>query len=234
MKNFLKGQLPLFKLAGVVFLFVFIISLFSLILVALNSVNMALAIIVDLVFLGCCGLFSYVMASSSASTDFNVLKNAHVRERNGDEADPVKKMQGYRVWRGYVAGLLAAVPLIILVIIGASVGQVLYKVEEESSSSSSSGESASVAAMAETEGDEDYVIIDGERYVWGPNGAETLLRVVYGVFYVPLYTIFQTTNPWAMLYGVVFLSLLTGLGYQIKGIRLHEQYKKLTHGDKLW
>ena len=233
MKNFLKGQLPLFKLAGVVFLFVFIISLFSLILVALNSVNMALAIIVDLVFLGCCGLFIYVMASSSASTDFNVLKNAHVRERNGDEADPVKKQQGYRVWRGYAAGLLAAVPLIILVIIGASVGQVLYKVVEEDSSSSSSAESSSVAALAESE-EEDFVIIDGEKYVWGSNGAETLLRVVYGVFYVPLYTIFQTTNPWAMLYGVVFLSLLTGLGYQIKGIRLHEQYKKLTHGDKLW
>ena len=121
---------------------------------------------------------------------------------------------------------------LILVIIGASVGQVLYKVVEDSSSSSSA-ESSSVAALAESE-EEDFVIIDGEKYVWGPNGAETLLRVVYGVFYVPLYTIFQTTNPWAMLYGAVFLSLLTGLGYQIKGIRLHEQYKKLTHGDKLW
>lgn len=232
MKSFLKGQLPLLKLAGILFLFIFIISLFSLILVALNSVNLVLAIIVDLIFLGCACLFIYTISSSSASTDFNVLKNVHVRERNGEEADPVLRKQSYRSWRGYVAGFLAAVPLILLVVIGASVGQVLYQVQEDSSSSETSSETSSAAVLTEEE--EDFVIIDGEKYVWGPNGAETLVRVVYGVFYVPLYTILQTTSLWAMLYGVVVLSVVAGLGYQIKGIRLHEQYKKLTHGDRLW
>lgn len=63
----------------------------------------------------------------------------------------------------------------------------------------------------------------------GGNAMVSLSKVLYGLFFLPLYLIADSPANWYMLYAVIIVPLIGGLGYQWKGYKMQMQYLKLTH-----
>ena len=63
----------------------------------------------------------------------------------------------------------------------------------------------------------------------GGNAMTVTANLIYGIFFLPLHLIMDSPSNWYMLYAVVLVPIISGLGYQWKGYKMQMQYLKLTH-----
>lgn len=63
----------------------------------------------------------------------------------------------------------------------------------------------------------------------GGNAMTVTANLIYGIFFLPLHLIMDSPSSWYMLYAVVLVPIISGLGYQWKGYKMQMQYLKLTH-----
>lgn len=118
--NFLKGISNLLKTGGMILVFEIVISIFSLVVVALDKgTQMVWAILLTVLFLVSVVIFIWVMSASAAYKDFNTRRNNELRIKNGETVPGYRMMQGYRWFNGYLMGLISVLPLLLIVIIGA-------------------------------------------------------------------------------------------------------------------
>ncbi len=115
-KDFFKGITPLLKLALTLLAFQVILSMFGMSLLLLDG-RRALQVVLFVLFFGALGAFMYVLGSSAAYTDYNMLKNNGLRKKNGETVPLYRTYSEYRWYKGAVAGLLSVLPLIMLVVL---------------------------------------------------------------------------------------------------------------------
>lgn len=117
-KTFFKGTSNILKLALWLFGIQLIISLFSIVLLVDAENPNDLIKLLSIVMLASNILIMFFISKSSAYTDFQIYKNNLIREKNNDKVPTYNKMKGYKFYNGFIAGLIAVLPSIIMVIIG--------------------------------------------------------------------------------------------------------------------
>lgn len=116
--QFFKGSFNIIKLSLWIFVLQIVMSLFSLVLLTTDS-TMEWMKLLSVVMLILNFLIIFIIANTTAYSDFQIYKNNYIRINKGETIPKFKMMREYKWHNGLIAGVIACLPSIIMIFIGA-------------------------------------------------------------------------------------------------------------------
>jgi hypothetical protein len=115
---FFRGNLNIWKLALWIFGLQMIFALFNLVMVADRENPSGWIVALSVVMTAVVFPIYFMIAKSSAYTDFMAMNAVNVRLKRGDDVAPYKRARVYKPYKGFIAGGVAMLPGLICIAAG--------------------------------------------------------------------------------------------------------------------